>query len=118
MEHDKSTAKLRKVLDFFMHVITTTLPSQYGHRKPMIHIPTISSDLSVPLFQAATINFWDRTNRPSYRPSYTCDWDLHGNLSDLIRFLHDFGLPPDQSLFPWGEKVGGQEEKECERGRH
>jgi protein phosphatase len=105
MEDGKMIAKLQKVLDFFIHVITTIPPSQYGRRTPMIQIPALSSDLFLPLIRAAT-NIFRREPTVLHinLPVYVIG-DLHGSLFDLMRFLHDLGLPPDQSYVFLGDYI-------------
>jgi protein phosphatase len=105
MEDGKIVAKLQRVLDLFIHVITTVPPSQYGRKKPVIQIPAIASDLLLPLFQAATDIFRTEPNVLHIDLPVYVVGDLHGSLFDLMRFLHDFGLPPRQSYLFLGDYI-------------
>jgi protein phosphatase len=105
MEDESIFAKLRRVLDLFIHVISTTPPTRYGYRQPMIQIPTLSSDLFLPLVHAATDIFQAEPTVLHIGLPVNVIGDLHGSLFDLMRFLHYFGLPPSQSYLFLGDYI-------------
>jgi protein phosphatase len=97
--------KLRAVLDLFIHVIKTVPPSEYGRSKPKIQIPILASDLFIPMLSAATDLFRAEPILLQIEPPVNVIGDLHGSLFDLMRFLNEFGLPPDQSYLFLGDLI-------------
>jgi protein phosphatase len=105
MSTDDIFPKLQRVLDLFIHVITTIPPNQYNRHRPKIQIPTLSSDLFLPLLRVATDIFRSEPIILSIDHPVNVIGDLHGSLFDLMRFLHDFGLPPTQSYLFLGDFI-------------
>jgi protein phosphatase len=98
-------ARLRAILDLYLRLINTVPPSDYGRRRPKIKIPVVPSDLFLPLINCATSIFKSEPNVLFLSPPINIIGDLHGSLFDLMRVLHDVGLPPGQSYLVLGDFI-------------
>jgi protein phosphatase len=105
MDDATISARFRSILDLYIHIITTIPPSEYGCRKPKLQIPRFPSDLFLPLINAATEVFKAEPTVLSIDLPVNVIGDLHGSLLDLLRFFHEFGLPPAQSYLILGDFI-------------
>jgi hypothetical protein len=105
MENDVAAELFRGVFDVYLDIITLTPPEQYTGRKQKLKLPVLSSDLVLPLVREATKIFQSEPLVLKLSYPITIVGDLHGHLFDLIRLLHDLGLPPLRSYLFLGDLI-------------
>jgi protein phosphatase len=88
-----ATSEFRAVLDFYLAVMNSDSVCQRGGPDSVV-LPIASLNILISLLRCATEIFRKEPNVLTIPFPVNVIGDLHGNLFDLLRYLHEIGPPP------------------------
>jgi hypothetical protein len=97
-------AHFRSLLDFYLSIVKSDFSSQ-TRSSGRVSLPIVSIDLLLALFRCGTDIFRLEPNVLTVPLPVIVLGDLHGNLFDLLRYLHEHGHPPATSYLFLGNIV-------------